>query len=359
MVDASAFGTCCVKVYTEKDMQLILDSMKSEEDLCLTQDLIISDKVLDEGKSLALIGRTSVKNMKELKAEISAEHRLNERKRYEPPVDLAFVNMAAVSGSCDQIKAQLDQKDKDKRDAEASEENEEPEIEEEEPDPGEVSYKLPDREWVVPETAAGDTREGNHGYVKGGAPQRLEEASKMGPATAAGAITEKPITSYMTSEANSKGVVKVYIEDEGVIDCDKSKITVLFSMNSYHVRAHVQPSTILFLGPVECGVIDPDTSSWKLSPGKRLTISLVLSEAGKNEALQKQRWEAIQAKAKAKKEQAKDSESASSREEQAPAVPVPDNKSTEDEDPERRLIMMLAAGVFVALCAILVALGLR
>ena len=48
---------------------------------------------------------------------------------------------------------------------------------EEEPDPGECSYKLPDREWVVPETAAGDARERSAGCVKGGNPQRLEEVS--------------------------------------------------------------------------------------------------------------------------------------------------------------------------------------
>ncbi|CAK8995512.1 unnamed protein product [Durusdinium trenchii] len=58
----------------------------------------------------------------------------------------------------------------------------------------------------------------------------------------------------------------------------------------------------LVLGPVECDVIDPERSTWRLSPGKRLTLSLMLSEAGKINHKNKKRWDELEAKMKADKE---------------------------------------------------------
>lgn len=104
----------------------------------------------------------------------------------------------------------------------------------------------------------------------------------------------------MTAEPDDRGVVKVYIDDPDVANASKESISVSFSMKTYTVR--IKSSPPLVLGPVECDVIDPERSTWRLSPGKRLTLSLMLSEAGKINHKNKKRWDELEAKMKADKE---------------------------------------------------------
>ena len=112
-VDASGLGTVVVHVYTERDLELIIGAMKSENELELTQDLIISDKILDEGKNLCLLGKESVKSITHLKVMIAENHKLTDRRGFRPPVQLAFANLSMVGESAGQITKQLKQKDED------------------------------------------------------------------------------------------------------------------------------------------------------------------------------------------------------------------------------------------------------
>merc|ERR1712032_1106047 len=66
----------------------------------------------------------------------------------------------------------------------------------------------------------------------------------------------------------------VYIEQEEVVSCEASLISVEFLSSSYSARVETVPEALV-LGPVECGQVDIRASSWKLSKGKRLTISVV------------------------------------------------------------------------------------
>merc|ERR1712032_333573 len=66
----------------------------------------------------------------------------------------------------------------------------------------------------------------------------------------------------------------VYIEQEEVVNCEASSISVEFLSTSYSIRVETVPEPLV-LGPVECGQVDIRASSWRLSQGKRLTISVV------------------------------------------------------------------------------------
>ncbi|CAE7331415.1 ANKRD17 [Symbiodinium pilosum] len=291
MLDASSFGVVCVKVRTANDLKLIMDALTPE--LTLTQDLIINDKVLEEGKQLGLLGKEMVDSRMQLEQLISEAHNLDEQGRYDPVIDMSFLNMSSMKDSCSQIQKQMQKQEEDKRKQEQAQlqaELDEEDMREDKQlleEAGDLSYKIPKREW--------DSQ-----FVQDSSPQKVAS----GRPNLEAKTTEKRITRYMTAEPDDKGVVKVYIDDPDVANASKDNISVTFSMSTYTVRVASSPS--LVLGPIECGVIDPEESSWRLSQGKRLTLSLVLSEAGKNNFQQKKRWEEFEAKVKAQKEKKKE-----------------------------------------------------
>ncbi|CAE7473865.1 ANKRD17 [Symbiodinium natans] len=346
MLDASSFGVVCVKVRTANDLKLIMDALTPE--LILTQDLIINDKVLDEGKQLGLLGKEMVESRLQLEQLISEGYTLDERGRYEPVIDLSFLNMSSMKDSCSQIQKQMRKQDEDKRKQEQAKlqaELDEEDTREDEQllqEAGDLSYKVPTREW-------------DNQFAQDDAPKKVAGNSPNLEAK----ITEKRITRYMTAEPDDKGVVKVYIDDPDVANASQESIHVTFSMSTYTVRITASPS--LVLGPVDCGVIDPEASSWRLSKGKRLTLSLVLSEAGKINFQQKKRWEEFEAKVKAEKERKKQ---AGEDEAEPPARPVPVAPDAPEGPPPMMPIdtptsnRNLLIACFVALLAVLMGLWL-
>eukprot|EP00403_Amphidinium_massartii_P021561 CAMPEP_0178393334 /NCGR_PEP_ID=MMETSP0689_2-20121128/12132_1 /TAXON_ID=160604 /ORGANISM="Amphidinium massartii, Strain CS-259" /LENGTH=326 /DNA_ID=CAMNT_0020013919 /DNA_START=80 /DNA_END=1056 /DNA_ORIENTATION=- len=305
MVDASGLGTTVVYMRTEKDLTTIIKALKSEEELVLTYDLIIDDKILDEGKTLCLLGKEMMKSITHLKVQIAQNHTLNDRGGFRPPVQLAFANMAGVGDSAKQITRQIKEKDEEKlakeRAAEEEADREEDRKLIEEAGDLSYSYAFKGRDWNAPEVAAAeDTRRGNERFVSGGDPRKLAEVK---PASSEGTSSklERMISKYMTAEPNAEGVQKVYIEDPEVIQCKKEDIQVTFSADFYNVRVNA-PSAVLVLGPVNCGRIDHVASSWRLSPGKRLTLTLAATTETKTEARMKREWEEKQAKLKAAEE---------------------------------------------------------
>lgn len=285
MFDASNLGVVCVKIRKVSELKLIIDNLN--DDLVLKSDLLIGEKLLDEGKQMGLIGKEVVDSLVQLEAHIKEHHVLNGQGRYEPAIDLSFLNMSNMKDSCKQLKEQMRKQDEEKRRKEQEElqaQLDEEDLRENQQllqEAGDLSYKVPTRDWVAPNTQ-------EH-------PKALpsDEPLKVNK-------TERRITRYMTAEPDDKGIVKVYIDDPDVSNASKENISVSFSMRTYTVR--VKSSPPLLLGPVECDVIDPDRSTWRLSPGKRLTLSLMLSEAGKINQQNKKRWDELQAKMKAEKE---------------------------------------------------------
>jgi len=294
-------GTCVVYVYTEKDLNLIINTLKSEEELVLLGDLIISDKILDEGKNLCLLGKEAIKSITHLRVMIAQSHTLNDRGGFRPPIQLAFANMSCVGDSAKAISQQIKDKDDEKlaKEREAEEEADKEEDRQIIESAGDLSYSyaFKGRDWQAPEdTAAEDARAGNERFVKGGEPQKLKEEPKV--AEPVEAKVEKRITKYMTAEPDAKGARKVYIEDPDVVQCNKADIEVSFSADFYSVRVNA-PTAILVLGPVDCGRIDHVASTWRLSPGKRLTLTLASTSETQTEARMKRDWEEKQAKLKA------------------------------------------------------------
>ncbi|CAJ1349626.1 unnamed protein product [Effrenium voratum] len=271
--------------------KLIPATRPVSEELVLTKDLIINDKLLDEGKQLGLIGKEMVESLAQLEHHILEYHTLNDKGRYEPVIDLSFLNMSSMKDSCQQIKKQMQQKEESKRKEEQAEMQ--AKLEEEDlwesqqllQEAGDLSYKIPKREWIA------DAQEAT--------PTPLATASAVSSGKA-----ERRITRYMTAEPDDRGIAKVYIDDPEVANAPRESIDVSFSMSTYAVRVRSTPP--LVLGPVDCGVIDPEASSWRLSQGKRLTLSLMLSEAGKINQQNKKRWEEFQAKMKSEKESKND-----------------------------------------------------
>jgi len=326
-------------------LKFIMDALTP--DLVLTTNLIINDKVLDEGKQLGLLGKEMIESRAQLERLIDEGHKLNERERFEPPIDLSFLNMSTMKDSCSQIKKQMQHQDEEKRKQEQARlqaEMEEEEIREDEQllqEAGDLSYKVPARNWETP-------------VAQDSSPQIVDRSGQRLEAK----TTEQRITRYMTAEPDDKGIVKVYIDDPDVANASKDLISVSFSMKTYMVRVNTSPA--LILGPVECGVIDPEASSWRLSKGKRLTLSLVLSEAGRLNFQQQKRWEEIQAKMKAEKERRKEAGEdlaappAPRGEPAAPEGPPPMMPVETDSAPSRSLLI----SCLVALLAVLVGLWL-
>jgi len=287
MLDTSNLGVVCVKIRKVSELKLIIDNL--DDDLVLKTDLLLGEKLLDEGKQLGLIGKEVVDSLVKLEANIKEHHVLNGQGRYEPAIDLSFLNMSNMKDSCNQLRKQMQKQDEEKRKKEQEElqaKLDEEDLRENElllQEAGDLSYKVPARDWVAPET-----QEEFHPK-----PLPSDEALKLKK-------TERRITRYMTAEPDDKGIVKVYIDDPDVANAAKENISVSFSMKTYTVRVKSTPP--LLLGPVECDVIDPDRSTWRLSQGKRLTLSLMLSEAGKINHQNQKRWDALQAKMKEEKE---------------------------------------------------------
>eukprot|EP00439_Symbiodinium_sp_Y106_P073877 s1003_g14.t1 len=248
MLDASSFGVVCVKVRTANDLKLIMDALTPE--LILTQDLIINDKVLDEGKQLGLLGKEMVESRLQLEQLISEGYTLDHG-RYEPVIDLSFLNMSSMKDSCSQIRTQMQKQEEDKRkqdQAKLQAELDEEDTREDQQllqEAGDLSYKVPAREW-------------DGQFAQDSSPQKVASGLKL-----EAKVTEQRITRYMTAEPDDKGVVKVYIDDPDVANASKESIHVSFSMSTYTVRVGTSPC--LVLGPVDCGVIDQEASSWRLS----------------------------------------------------------------------------------------------
>lgn len=288
MFDASNLGVVCVKIRKVSELKLIIDNLN--DDLVLKTDLLIGEKLLDEGKQMGLIGKEVVESLVQLEAHIKEHHVLNGQGRYDPAIDLSFLNMSNMKDSRKQLKEQMRKQDEEKRRKE--QEDLQAQMDEEDlrenqqllQEAGDLSYKVPTRDWVAP-----NIQEEFHPK-----PLPSDEPLKINK-------TERRITRYMTAEPDDKGIVKVYIDDPDVANASKENISVSFSMRTYTVR--VKSSPPLLLGPVECDVIDPDRSTWRFSPGKRLTLSLMLSEAGKINQQNKKRWDELQAKMKAEKEE--------------------------------------------------------
>mmetsp|Transcript_90168 Transcript_90168/g.254309 ORF Transcript_90168/g.254309 Transcript_90168/m.254309 type:complete len:322 (+) Transcript_90168:86-1051(+) len=274
MVDASSLGTACVTAYRTQDIEFILDAVAGEEDLSLTRDLILRETILDEGRSLALVGEQVVKSVAEVRAELKRSHTWDDAGKYTPPVVLAFVQMSAMRTLCADLGAKMKDDDKIAREQEQAK-LEAAEYAELRLD--EVRYSMKSKEWIVPETVGEDTRQGDERIVAGGAPRQLEADAKT-------VIRQRrppqKITAFSTAEKNDKGIVKVYIEDQGVANADEARISVTFMADAYSVR--VEPpegdanAAALTLGPVTCGALEVEQSSWRLSKGKRLTISLAM-----------------------------------------------------------------------------------
>lgn len=144
-----------------------------------------------------------------------------------------------------------------------------------------LSYYMKGKKWVVPEDAAAkdDCRRDDAKVVAGGTPEQLANERK---AARLETLRTRPIMKYMVGEENkggqkgrSGGTWKVYIEEPEVIHCDESLITVTFTRESYSVRADTGNEPLL-LGPINIiNELDLKACSWKLSPGKRLTLTFV------------------------------------------------------------------------------------
>lgn len=266
-------GVVTCKAYKEADMQLVIDALREERgSLVLKTDLILNDVLLDEGKSLAMVGKNGVNSIAELRKELETNHPL-ENGKYRPRVEMAFCLMSAMDIMCQDLKGKIGAR-KEADDAKA-EEDADPDSR---LDPNErVSYKLEDRNWRPPENAsADDTRIGNSRIVDGGAPQCLQ-VSPM-PSALRHRAAAKRIGKIMTTEPDDAGLRKVYIEDQDVVDCDESCITVKFTEHSYHVRVEA-PGGALEHGPEEMGEVDVTRSRWRLKRGKRLTITVAKRSA--------------------------------------------------------------------------------
>jgi len=277
----------CVKVCTKKDMDLIIASCDwSGGAGVLTKDLIICDKFLDEGKTLMLMDNEGVDNLQQVGLKLYRDHPINDKGSHEPPVGLAFGQGDALKDTAQDIKTKIDADDAEKKAKEKAEEEARLEAEfwadTNDVNVPKGSYYVKSREWAAPETTEEivDTRKGDDRYVSGGPPKQLNGLAAAAAAAAnanASTVPVKPprkITGYMATERDKQGRGKVYIDEPEVIKCDESQIQVKFEHNSYYVRVELEDGDVMTLGPVNCGLIGPNYCSWKLSKGKRLTITL-------------------------------------------------------------------------------------
>ncbi|CAE7641752.1 ANKRD17 [Symbiodinium necroappetens] len=167
-----------------------------------------------------------VESRLQLEQLISEGYTLDERGRYEPVIDLSFLNMSSMKDSCSQIRTQMQKQEEDKRKQEQAKLQAELDEEDTREDQqllqeaGDLSYKVPTREW--------DSQ-----FAQDNSPQKVAD---RGLCKLEAKVTEQRITRYMTAEPDDKGVVKVYIDDPDVANASKESIHVSFTMSTYTVR---------------------------------------------------------------------------------------------------------------------------
>jgi hypothetical protein len=297
-MNADSLGIVCVTVRTVRDMDFIIKgSIDGKDGPVMNTYLIIDDKVLDEGKTLMMVGEKMVKTLDALQKELEASHTVyigkDGNQRYDPPVKLAFLDAKSTSDTVSNIAKNIGENEKKKKDKEMAELEAEYWADTNDIQVPKGSYLVQTKEWTVPEGVKVDFT-----------PQRLETEAKDAPAPAApGRPAPRKITRYATSEANARGARKVYIEEPEVVDCEEEQIEVRFRLDSYFVQVTLANGEQLCLGPCSCGLIDPAASSWKLSKGKRLTLSLEKDSKGERDRreYEKKKMEMI-AKAQGEKE---------------------------------------------------------
>lgn len=278
MVDASAMDTVCVKVKNKKDMEYVLSHLH-EDSLHVAKDLNYNYEFVEEGRSLAMIEEEVCVSRKDFLRQIG-KRVVTEDGTYRPVVSLAFINMPSVGKACKELALKIGANDKERKKKNGEEDEDDVEIEEvEDLDLGgkqSYYYNDPKRKWVEPEVTGEDSRTGEAGVVTGGAPAHLETLDTPVFKPKPKKDEFRPVKSYSTGEIDErKGIQKVYIEDPEVVNSDESNISFKFLQFAYTLRVEVPGNTPLVLGPVDCGHINPDASTWKLSKGKRLTVTLV------------------------------------------------------------------------------------
>eukprot|EP00445_Apocalathium_hangoei_P030409 CAMPEP_0203917712 /NCGR_PEP_ID=MMETSP0359-20131031/58298_1 /ASSEMBLY_ACC=CAM_ASM_000338 /TAXON_ID=268821 /ORGANISM="Scrippsiella Hangoei, Strain SHTV-5" /LENGTH=355 /DNA_ID=CAMNT_0050844665 /DNA_START=26 /DNA_END=1090 /DNA_ORIENTATION=- len=296
MVDASALGTVCMKIKHKRDMEYLFDALGGEGGLELIKDLTIGDTenidMIDAGKSWAMVNDKVISSLEEGKEELKLAHGLiAENGRFQKTVKLAFFNMGAVQSSVGDLATKLKTQEEDKKKREAEEEEAERDRLEAEQDAkdigGNLSYYPTSRDWKVPEANSDDIRTGNARIAAGGAPQVLEATEEKTIKRDKTRPTWRPIANYMIGEPSKMGDFKVYIEEPEVVGADKALIFVDFKTKSYSVRVETGEEPLV-LGPVACGQLDLKACSWRLSPGKRMTISLVKARTDARNRTQEQ-----------------------------------------------------------------------
>jgi len=294
MVDASGLGTVVMKIRHKRDLDTLFSALGGESGLDLTKDVTIGAgddmDMIDAGKSLALVNKEAVKSADAAMEEIKkATGLIAADGKFQKTVKLAFFNMDAVNGACGDLTTKLNKQDEEKKKKEKEEAEAEAARLEAEQDAkdigGSLSYYPSKRDWVEPDRAAADGRSEDSRYVAGGTPKCVAVTEEKTIKRDKTRPDWRPITKYMVGEPDKvSGDFKVYIEEPEVVSCDKSKISVEFRSLSYCVRVETGAEPLV-LGPVECGQLDLNHSTWKLSPGKRLTISLVKARTNAQHAL--------------------------------------------------------------------------
>lgn len=271
-MDATSFGTTVVKVRTRSELNMILERMDDSEGVLLLKDLTFDYEFLEEGRELALVDKEGCETKSAMFAVIAKDHEEKDDGKFVPSVQFSFFHKASVEKSVAAIAKTLGANQKRKDEKQFHDDAYE--------DAGigkneKFQYSVDNRDWEVPELTGKDARQGDERYVAGGAPRELGSSAPIATAAAGGAPIHKRITKYMTGEpmTDTKRVQKIYVEDEEVVNCDESRIRVEFKQSSYSVQAMSSSATHV-LGPIECGHIVPSQSSWRLSKGKRLTITL-------------------------------------------------------------------------------------
>lgn len=288
MVDASGLGTVCIRIKHKSDIDALFDALGGDSGLELMRDINLghgdSLDLIDERKSLALIGDKVVNSGEEALEEIKKQHGLiGPDGKFQKSVKLAFFNMSAVQDSVGSIADNLkkNEAEKQRKEEEAQEaEQARLEAEQDAKDIGNASYYPTARDWVVPESIKEDARKSDSRCVAGGSPQCLETTGETQIKRDKTKPDWRPITRYMVGEPAANGDFKVYVEDPEVVNAQKSCIKVEFLSSSYSVRVETPGLEPLVLGPIECGQLDMGHSSWRLSAGKRLTILLVKARTG-------------------------------------------------------------------------------
>jgi len=274
MVDARGFDTCMVKMRCKADLDMLLERMDDDEGLVLTKDLTFDYEFLEEGRSLSLCGKEAMRSKTEWLQHIDTHHELLEDGTYKPHVDLAFFAMDSVATAVQNLAVVMGKNmvEREKKEFQTKT-MKEAGIGKDEC----FGYKIPTRDWVVPETTnESDNRGSIDRFVSGGTPKALGTTEATAVASKAPPI--KKITKYSTGEPDAvKLNTKVYIEQAEVVNVDEGRIKVDFKQTSYTVRVDTLDATYV-LGPLECGHIIPSLCSWRLSKGKRITITLQKSK---------------------------------------------------------------------------------